>query len=81
MRSFLYRTEYDVNNSIRLVVTFASIDMESTPSILLDLDAICEGTEPLAIDDALSVVDDLHSQVETTFEALVTDSTRETFDA
>lgn len=79
---FLNRAEYVYDDDVKLVVTLASIDAaEGSAAFLLDLDVIWEATVPLTIDAALAKVDDLHEREGIAFEALITDKTREVFDA
>lgn len=79
---FLNRAEYLYDEETRLIVTFASIETAEKASwLLLDLDVIWEGPVPLALDAALAKVDELHEREGTAFESLITDKTREVFNA
>jgi uncharacterized protein (TIGR04255 family) len=80
--AFLNRAEHVFEDGAKLIVTFASIDAEKgTSALLLDLDVVWEGTTPLDISAALEKVDDLHEREGDAFEALITDKTREVFNA
>lgn len=80
--SLLNRVEYTYDDGVTLVLTFASI--EGGPdflAFLLDLDLVWSSADSLAVDAALEKVDMLHERAGTAFEALITDKTREVFDA
>lgn len=84
LRSFITRMDvaYD-DGPYRIVTTFASNEApEGKTAFLLDIDVIGEWpTEPLPVGEALAVVEDLRARERIAFEALITDSTRELFDA
>ena len=68
---------------IRLVVTFATTNPpEGKLAFLLDLDLVWSwGDQPLALNDAMDKVEELRHRERAAFEALITDRTREVFDA
>jgi uncharacterized protein (TIGR04255 family) len=68
---------------IRLVFTFANVKSpEGTLGFLLDLDLVWSwGDEPLALNDAMDKVEELRHRERNAFEALITERTREVFDA
>jgi uncharacterized protein (TIGR04255 family) len=85
IKSFVTRVEtcYD-EEPVRIVTTFAtSTDVPAgSTGFLLDIDVVLERQEdPLAVDDVMQAIDDLRSRERIAFEALITDRTREIFDA
>lgn len=81
MASLLSRVEYVYDDGKKLIVTFATI--EATPgtcAFLLDLDGVWEG-QGIGVDVVLPILDDLHERIGSAFETLITDKTREVFDA
>jgi uncharacterized protein (TIGR04255 family) len=86
--TFAIRLEYVYNDEpIRLIVNLAKVQKLGAPSVsnvayLLDLDVFREWqTEPLSIDRAMSVVDELRRREREAFEARITPKARELFDA
>jgi uncharacterized protein (TIGR04255 family) len=78
---FLNRAEHVFPDGVKLILTFASIEaVPGTSALLLDIDVIWEGT-PLDMAAALNMVEDLHDREGVAFEALITEKTREVFDA
>lgn len=85
IRSFVTRVETSYEEEpIRLVTTFATSNDVSPGStgFLLDIDVVYDGSDdPLALEAAMPVIEDLRSRERVAFEALITDRTREIFDA
>jgi len=79
--SFVHRVEHVYEDGVRIFVTYASIDGASAPEFLLDLDVILEPSEPLQIEGIMAVVDDLRARERAAFESIITDKSRELFDA
>jgi uncharacterized protein (TIGR04255 family) len=73
---------YD-DNQTKAVVTFSSASApKDLLAFLLDIDLIREWpTEPLAIEAVMKAVGDLRESERMLFESLITDRTREVFDA
>lgn len=79
--SFLTRVEYVYDDRQKLIITFATAPSQPGAStFLLDLDAVWEGGE-LLVGDAMPVVEVLKKSVAEAFEKLITNKTREVFDA
>ena len=79
---FMSRVEFLYPDAMKLLLTQASIDApEGPPAFLLDLDVLWECGEARSPDAIMTVVDDLHTRVGNAFEAIITDATREIFDA
>ena len=69
-------------DDVRLVVSQGSIEAPSDHvGFLLDLDVIWEGATPLVCDDALKKASELRTLEREAFETVITDKTREFFDA
>ncbi len=81
-KNFMSRVEYAYSDDVRLVVSQGSIEAPSDHvGFLLDLDVIWEGATPLARDKALAKASDLRTRERAAFETVITDKTRELFDA
>ena len=79
---YMTRVEFLYEDKVKLLFTLASIDVpEGQSAFLLDLDLIWESTDAKELDMIMSVVDDLHEREGAAFEAVITDRTREVFDA
>lgn len=83
VNKFFIRLESELEDNVRLATTFASTDAPpDSCSFLLDLDVLVElGDEPLALNQAPHVVDDLRARERIAFEAMIEDTLREMFDA
>ncbi|TVR63977.1 MAG: TIGR04255 family protein [Candidatus Competibacteraceae bacterium] len=82
MAGFMSRVEFLYPDAVKLLLTQASIDAPEEPAaFLLDLDVLWESGEARSPDAIMTVVDDLHARVGGAFEAIITDATRERFDA
>ena len=83
LNNFMSRVEYAYPDGVRLVLSQGSIGAPSDHvEFLLDLDVIWEGATPLARDDeALEKASDLRTRERAAFETVITDKTRELFDA
>ena len=84
MSNFFTRTESTYKDApIRLIQTFGTSSApENAYGFLLDIDLVCLLSEnPLPCDQALEVVDDMRTRERDAFEAYITDTTREIFDA
>ena len=83
LTNFVSRVAYAYADGVQLILSQGSI--KGTPgsmSFLLDLDVIWEGTGSTASRaKALDVVDDLRKREREAFEAVITDKTRDLFDA
>ena len=80
--AFISRTEYLYDDNVKLVLHIASLDAPPKEcAFLLDLDVIQAFPEPVDIGTTLRVVNDLHDRENKAFEALITDKSREQFDA
>lgn len=83
MVNFVSRREFVYNDTpIKMLLTFASMQAATGKfNFLLDLDMIWEQREePLSLDRAIEMVDDLRARERDAFEFLITDRTREVFD-
>lgn len=83
LRSFLVRMDavYE-GEPVRLVTTFASNDADDgKTAFILDIDVVGEWSDPVAVDDALDIIDDLRAKERAGFESLITNKAREIFDA
>jgi uncharacterized protein (TIGR04255 family) len=82
LNAFTVRTQHVFDDGVKLLLTFANLEEPSVraPQFLLDLDVSWEGSEPVAVDEAMARVDDLHEREGTAFEATITDAMREVFD-
>ena len=79
---FLIRVEYAYSSDARLVLTQGLTEAPfDHVAVMLDLDVIWKGTEPVRQDDAMQKVTELRDLERTAFEALITDQARELFDA
>ena len=80
--NFFSRVEYVYDESKRLLL---SVGLQaSSPEgteWLLDLDVIWLSNTPLDCDKSMPIVDDLHEQAASAFEAILTDASRELFNA
>lgn len=81
--SFLSRVGYVYGDGVHLVLAHGSIDAPPPNQVefLLDLDVIWANTEPVGKDEALEKAVDLRNREREAFEAVITDKTRELFDA
>ena len=80
--NFLIRVEYAYSEAIRLVLTQGLAEAPSDHvAVMLDIDLIWQGTEPLKQDNAMQKAVELRDLERTAFEALITDQARELFDA
>ena len=79
---FLIRVEYAYSEDVRLVLTQGLTEAPTDHvAVMLDLDVIWTGTEPVLQEDAMQKVTELRDLERTAFEALITDPARELFDA
>ncbi len=84
MVNFVSRREFAYQDQpIKLLLNFASTpESEGKYGFLLDLDMVWDQKdEPLSLDHAIAMVDDLRTRERDAFELLITDRTREIFDA
>jgi len=85
--TFVIRHEYVYSDEpIRLIVNVARVEKVGTPSIdaayMLDLDVIREWqADPLSLNRAMGMVDELRRREREAFEAHITAKARELFDA
>jgi uncharacterized protein (TIGR04255 family) len=82
--SFIIRTEHIYDDEpIKLILTFADTSAkEGFAAFLMDLDLVWEfGESPLPIEDAMNKVEILRERERDAFEQLITDNSREIFDA
>lgn len=84
MTAFLARIEsiYSDHHA-KLLLTFGSAKaIPGHTGFALDLDVVAEfDDDPLPLDSAMHTIDDLHEREHHAFESLITDRTREVFDA
>ena len=79
---FLIRVEYTYPEDVRLVLTQGLTEAPTDHvAVMLDLDVIWKGTEPVLQGDAMQKVTELRDLERIAFEALITDQARELFDA
>lgn len=81
---FMSQFEYDYQDEVRLILSQGYADTsqeECNTELLLDLDVIWSPPEPVLQESALKMVDDLHTREGVAFEAIITDKTRELFNA
>ncbi len=80
--NFMSRVDYMYQDDVRIVLSQGSIDAPPDQvSFLLDLDVIWEKTEPVDESRALMIAEDLRDRERAAFEAVITDKSRELFDA
>ena len=78
--NFMSRVEYTYTDGIHLVLSQGSIEAPlDHVGILLDLDLIWSGTNPILRAEALSKAEELHSREREAFEFVITDKARELF--
>lgn len=80
-RAFVSQIHYDYENDIRLVLSQGSIGRKSNLGVLLDLDVIWETSESVTQGEALEKVNHLRDVEREIFESIITDRSREIFDA
>lgn len=73
------RVDYSYEDGVRLILSHWSINETPNQVLFLDLDIIWENTEPVARDEAMLKVGDLHTRVKDAFETVVTDEARRLF--
>ena len=80
---FINQAEYDYQDEVRLILSqgYAGISQECNRELLLDLDVIWSPPETVLQERALEMVDDLHAREGVAFEAIITNKTRELFNA
>ena len=82
LKHFMSRVEYAYQDGVRLVMSQGLIEAPSDHvGFLLDLDVIWEGATPLVCDEALKKASELRTLEREAFETVITDKTRELFDA
>ena len=82
LKHFMSRVEYAYQDGVHLVVSQGLIEAPSDHvGFLLDLDVIWEGATPLVCDEALKKASELRTLERVAFETVITDKTRELFDA
>lgn len=82
LAAFFNRLEYWLEDATKLLVTSGTIEAPSGKTgFLLDIDAIREGPPMVTVEDAMRVVDLLRDHERTAFEELITEQSRELFDA
>ena len=82
LNNFMSRVEYVYEDSVRLVLSQGLVNAPADHlGFLLDLDVVWESTEPVTWDEALDKSGDLHERERDAFEAVITDKSREIFDA
>jgi len=82
LNGFMSRAEYAYEDNILLVLSQGSI--EAPPNnigFLLDLDVIWQDADPISQEDALTKVRELRERERVAFETVITDKSREFFDA
>jgi uncharacterized protein (TIGR04255 family) len=79
---FFVRLESELRDDVRLATTFASTDApEGNCAFLLDLDLICDRAgAPLALSEAMPLIDELRQIEREAFEAMIKDPLRRLFD-
>lgn len=79
---FLVRVDYTHSEDVRLVLTEGLTEAPAGHvAVMLDLDVIWKGTEPVQRKDAMQKVTELRDLEREAFEALITDQARALFDA
>lgn len=82
INSFMSRAEYNYQDNVQLIILQGSIETPpNSVGFLLDLDVIWQGADPVTQDDALIKVIELRERERRVFETVITDKTRELFDA
>lgn len=82
MKNYGSRVEYFYDDEVRLVLSNGLINPPMNDiGLILDLDVIWEDVVPVAQDEALRKTEDLRNRERDAFEAVITDKTRELFDA
>lgn len=80
---FMSQVEYEYQDKVRLILSqgYAGMSQECNRELLLDLDVIWSPPETVLQERALEMVDNLHTREGVAFEAIITDKTRELFNA
>lgn len=79
---FMSRIEYAYEDNVRLILSQGLIDAPSNHvGLLLDVDVIWEDGEPIAYSEALEKVGELRGREREAFETIVTNKSKELFDA
>lgn len=80
--NFMSRAEYSYPDKERLILSCGLISAPPEHmALLLDFDVIWENAEPVPKEKALKMANDLRTWEREAFEAVITDKTRELFDA
>lgn len=76
------RVEYRYDDGVHLVLSQGTVHESSgQPAVLLDLDVIWESESHLDLDQAMGMAQSLRDREREAFEAVITESARELFDA
>lgn len=82
VNNFMSRVDYIYEDEIHLVLSQGSINaLADHIEFLLDLEVIWENPEPVAKNEALDLVNELRSREREAFENVITDETRNLFNA
>lgn len=79
--NFVSQVDYDYGNDIRLVLSQGLIRREPSAAVLLDLDFVWEISESVGQEEALRKASHLRGLERKVFESIITDKSREIFDA
>ncbi len=82
LTNFFNRFEYIYDDDIRLILSQGVLPPSSDKSIplLLDIDVIWGSVEPATLDFSMDKIKELHARERRSFEAVITDKSRELFD-
>lgn len=82
LTNFFDRFEYIYPDDIRLILSQGFLPPSSDKSrpLLLDIDVIWGGSKPATLDSSMAKVEELHAREKRSFEAIITDKSRELFD-
>ncbi len=82
LNSFMGRIDYAYEDGVRLVLSQGSVDAPTDHvGFLLDIDVIWEDIDPVTLDKALEITNDLRIRERKAFETVITDKSRRLFDA
>jgi uncharacterized protein (TIGR04255 family) len=81
LNAFLSRTEHVYDDGAKLIYTFAGLPAleDGSSAVLVDLDVVSEVA--VAVDSAMTLLDELHAREGAAFETIITEKLREVFDA
>lgn len=82
LTNFFNRFEYIYSDDIRLILSqgFLPPSSDKSSPFLLDIDVIWGSVKPATLDSSMAKIKELHAREKKSFEAIITDKSRELFD-